>query len=143
MNNAEFEVRLNRLERRVNRYRLTSVLLGLSLIGLAGIAANAPNAPASQEVRTHKLVIVDDKGRETVHITSSLHGGLLSLLNQEGIPVFRAGAGEKGSKMTMGDVKGDMQVELTSEEAGGEMLLSDKKGQKNLMKASTAPRPTK
>jgi hypothetical protein len=134
MNSPELELRVQNLERRLNRYRLTSVFLGLGLIGLAGIAANAPTQ-APQEVRTHKLVIVNEGGKEVVHVVSGPNGGLLSLLNNEGIPVVRAGAGEKGGKLTLSDPKGDQAVQVSSEPAGGELVLQDKKGQKNLMRA--------
>jgi len=133
MNNTEIEVRLENLERRLKRYRLTSVLLGLGLIGFAGIAANAPSE-THQEIRTHRLLIVNDANKEVGHLVSGPNGGLLSLVNNEGFPVFRAGAGEKGGKLTVSNAKGEMCAQVSSEDAGGEVLLQDKKGQKNLMK---------
>jgi hypothetical protein len=137
MNNAQLEARLESLERRVNRYRGISVLLALALVGLAGIAANAPQGPVQPEVRTHKLVIIDQAGRETAHLTSGPHGGLLSILTTNGIPVARLGAGEKGGKFAMMDAKGDPSIMASSEEAtGGELVLQDKKGGKNLLRAT-------
>jgi hypothetical protein len=135
MNNTQFEVRLENLERRLKRYQLTSALLGLGLIGFVGIAANAPSE-THQEVRTHKLMIVNESGKEVAHLVSGANGGLLSLLNNEGFPVFRAGAGEKGGKLTVSNAKGEQCAQVSSEDAGGEVLLQDKKGQKNLMKVS-------
>jgi hypothetical protein len=142
MNNAEFESRLQRLERRVSRYRLTSVLLGLGLIGLAGIAANAP-IPVSQELRTHKLVVLDEKGKEGVALLTGPHGGVLQLLNSEGIPVIRAGASATGGKFAMADPKGQEYLEATSEEAGGQLMISDKKGQKTMLHPTMTPKPVK
>jgi hypothetical protein len=136
MNNAELESRLETIERRLSRYRLISVLLGLALVGLAGIAANAPSE-TTQEIRARRVVIVDEKGRETGHMTSGPNGGLLSLMNNEAIPVIRMGAGEKGGKITVLDAKGNLSIVASSEETGGELALQDKKGQKNLMRAAT------
>jgi hypothetical protein len=135
MNSSDIESRLMILERRVNRYRLSSVVLGLALVGLAGIAATAPTG-VSPEVRTHRLAIVDDKGRETAHITSAPHGGLLTLVHTNGMPAIRMGAGELGGKLTVFDAKGEPNVQASAEVAGGELLLQDKKGAKNLMKAT-------
>ena len=138
MNNSELELRLERLERRVNRYRLTSILLGLGVIALAGIAANAP-ATVTPEVRTHKLVVVNESGKEAAHLIPSPHGGLLTLLNYGDLPVVRLGVGEKGGKLTLNSPKGDPYIIMSSEDNGGEMTLQDQKGQKHVMKASTSP----
>jgi hypothetical protein len=135
MNHTEFELRLQKLESRVNRYRLTSMALGLGVIGLIGVAATTSSEP-SQELRTHRLVIVDSKGKEAAHFQTGPHGGIINLLNSDGIPVVRAGASDKGGKLALADVKGTQYIELTSEDTGGEVLISDKKGQKNAMKAT-------
>jgi len=135
MTHPDIETRLQNLERSVGRYRLTSVLLGLGLIGFAGLAANAPQQ-VTPEIRAHKIIIVDDQGREAMHLMTGPHGGVLNVLNTEGFPVVRAGASDKGGKLALSDAKGQQYVQLTSEDTGGEMTLSDKKGQKSLMKAT-------
>jgi hypothetical protein len=137
MNTSDLELRLERLERRLNRYRLTSLLLGLGVIGLAGIAANAPST-VTPEVRTHKLVVVNEAGKEAAHILASQHGGLLTLLNYEDLPVVRLGVGEKGGKLTINNPKGASYIVMSSEDNGGELLLQDQKGQKHLMRATGA-----
>jgi len=136
MNTSDFEQRLQRLETRVNRYRITTGVLGLCLIGLAGVAATAPSETV-QELRAHKIVVVDEKGKEAAHLQAGPHGGYLTILNLEGRPVVRAGASDKGGRITLADAKGEQTfLQLTSDETGGEMLITDKKGQKSLMKAT-------
>ena len=137
MNSHDIELRIQTLERRLNRYRSTCVVLGLALIGLAGIAANAPQA-TTQEIRARKIVIVDEKGKEMVHLLTGVHGGVLNLFNSDGFPVVRAGASDKGGKIALADPKGEQYLQLTSEETGGEVSVSDKKGLKNLMRPSPA-----
>jgi hypothetical protein len=140
MNNSALETRIENLERRLNHYRLTSVMLGLGLIGLAGIAA-APTE-TQQEVRAHRLVVVDAAGKEVGHFASGPNGGFISLLNNMAIPVIRIGAGEKGGRFTLTDAKGEQVLQASSDETGGELMLQDKKGQKNVMRA-TSGRPEK
>jgi hypothetical protein len=144
MNTTDLELRIERLERRVNRYRLASVVLGLGLVGLAGVAATAPTGPVSQEVRTHKLVVVNETGKEAAHIVAAPHGGLLTLLNYEDYPVVRMGVGDKGGKLSLLSPKGESYVTMSSEDNGGEVMLQDKAGQKNIMRAVGAgTRPAK
>jgi hypothetical protein len=141
MDTSNIEVRIQNLERRLNRYRSVSIVLGLALVGLAGIAANAPQGVTSsvvQDIRARKIVIVDDKGKEMVHLLTGVHGGVLNLFSSNGIPVVRIGAGEKGGKVALADPKGDQYLQLTSEETGGEVVVSDKKGTKNQMRPAPA-----
>jgi hypothetical protein len=135
MNTAEFELRLERLERRVNRYRLASILLGLALVAVAGIAATAPVA-VSPEVRTRKILVVNDTGKEVVRMFAGPHGGVLDILNNDDKPTVRAGSWEKGGKVTLSDGTGNVYMELVSDDVGGQFTLSDKKGAKNLIKAA-------
>jgi hypothetical protein len=138
MNTTELEQRLQRLEGRINRYRLTTGLLGLGLIALVGIAAEGPMGGVSQELRTHKLVVVDAQGKDAVRLISTQHGGAFYILNKEGAMVVRAGAAEKGGKLALADDKGSEFVDVTAEDGMGQLQLSDKKGQKNLMQATRA-----
>jgi len=105
---------------------------------LAGIAANAPQN-VSPEIRAHKFVVVDDKGKEMIHLQAGPHGGVLNILNSEGFPVVRAGASDKGGRIALGDVKGEQYLQMNAEETGGEVTVSDKKGMKNLFKPAGGP----
>ena len=135
MNSSEIESRLQALESRVNRYRIAASLLGVTVVGLVGIAATTP-AVVHDEVRTHKLVIVDDQGKETAHLSHGPHGGILNIHNRAGFPVVVAGATEKGGKMMLADDQGIQYVKVVVEEPGGQVEISDKKGKKNLMSAT-------
>ena len=138
MHSQDIETRIQSLESRLNRYRSISIGLALALVGLAGIAANAPGGAVTPEVRAHKVVIVDDKGKEVGHLATGPHGGILNLSNNDGIPVVRMGASDKGGKIALADVKGDPYLQLSSEETGGEVSVTDKKGAKNLLRPTAA-----
>lgn len=135
----DLENRVQRLERQLNRYRLAAGVLGLGLIGFIGIAADAPMASVTPEIRTHRLLVVDDKGKEAVRLIATEHGGALYLLNKEGFLVVRAGAAAKGGKFALADDKGTEFVDVTAEDGVGQMVLSDKKGQKNTMQSTPGP----
>jgi hypothetical protein len=134
MSQTDIETRLDRLERQVKQYRLTSVVLGVSLIGLAGLAAVSPSD--SQEIRTHKLVILNGQGKEAINLQNGPRGGVLDILNNTGFAVLRAGASEAGAKVALADAQGKEYVELSSAEPGGQVMIANKAGQKQLMKAT-------
>jgi len=137
MNTSDIEVRIQSLERRLNRYRSTSLILGLALVGLAGIAATAPMT-VTPEVRTHQLVIVDDKGKEMIHLKTGPHGGIFSMFNTNNVRVVGAGAAEKGGKIELFDAKGPNYLRLTSDDTGGEVSVSDGKGLKGVLRPAAA-----
>lgn len=55
----EMAARLDRLERSARRWRRAAIAIGLSAVAAAAPATQ----PAADEVRTHRLVIVDEQGR--------------------------------------------------------------------------------
>ncbi len=64
------EERLAKLERRVSNYRRLIAAMATVLLLVAGIAATERGDDASAEVRTRRLVIVNDTGREVASIRS-------------------------------------------------------------------------
>ena len=132
MNIPDLEMRVQTLEKQARRYRMTTALLGLVCVGFIGLAANAPK-PVTDEIRAKKFVVVDDQGKEVLHLSSGPLGGIMNIHNRTGFPVLMAGASEKGGKIIMADDQGNQFVKLTVEEAGGEVLVQDKKGQKHLI----------
>ena len=135
MNPSEIEIRLQNMERRLNRHRALASVLAVAVIGLAGFAATAP-VVIHDEIKAHKLVIVDEQGKEAAHLSSGPHGGILNIHNRAGLPVVVAGAAEKGGKLMLADDLGIQYVKVIVEEPGGQLLILDKKGQKNLMTAT-------
>jgi hypothetical protein len=64
------EQRLMNLERRVSTYRRMTLALAALLLLVVGIAATDQGDGVSAEVRTRRLVIVDDAGREAATLRS-------------------------------------------------------------------------
>jgi len=139
MSHSDLEARLQSLERRMQRYRLTTTVLGVALIGLLCVAADSPKA-TSDEIRTKKLVVVDDQGKDVAHLSSSKNGGIVRIQNHAGYTVFIAGAGETGGRVMVADDKGNEWVKVDVQEVGGQVSISDKKGQKHVLTA-TPPKP--
>jgi len=135
MNHADLETRLQSLERRVQRYRLATTLLGVGLVGLLCVAAEAPKA-TSDEIRTKKLVVVDDQGKDVAHLSSSKNGGIVRIQNHAGYTVFIAGAAETGGRLMVADDEGNEWVKVNVEKVGGQVSISDKKGQKHVLTAT-------
>jgi hypothetical protein len=139
MSHPDLETRLQSLERRMQRYRVTTTVLGVGLVGLLCVAADAPKA-TSDEIRTRKLVVVDEQGKEMAHMSSSKNGGIVRILNHAGYTVFNVGATESGGRLILADDNGNAWVKVNVEEVGGQVSISDKKGQKHVLTA-TPPKP--
>ena len=139
MSHSDLEKRLQSLERRMQRYRITTALLGVGLVGLLCVAADSPKA-TSDEIRTKKLVVVDDQGKDVAHLSSSKYGGVVRVQNHAGYTVVIAGASESGGRLMVADDRGNEWVKVNVEEVGGQVSISDKKGQKHVLTA-TPPRP--
>ena len=139
MSHPDLETRLQSLERRMQRYRITTTVLGIALVGLLCVAADSPKA-TSDEIRTKKLVVVDDQGKDVAHLSSTQNGGIVRVQNHRGATVFIAGAAEGGGRLMMADDMGNEWVKVNVEEVGGQVTLSDKKGQKHVLTA-TPPKP--
>ena len=135
MIHPDLETRLRSLERRMQRYRLTTAVLGVGLVGLLCVAADAPKA-TSDEIRTKKLVVVDDHGKEMAHMSSSKNGGIVRIQNHAGYTVVIAGAAETGGRLMVADDQGNEWVKVNVEEVGGQVSISDKKGQKHVLTAT-------
>jgi hypothetical protein len=134
MNSMELESRLSKLEQSLKRYRLITGALALSLIGLAGLAA--ASGPVSQVVRAHEFIVVDESGKETIRLFTGTHGGVLDLRNKDGYAAFEAGAAPTGAKVAIGDGKGTELMVFSTDQNGGQMMLSDKAGHKDVIKAT-------
>jgi hypothetical protein len=139
MSHSDLETRLQSLERRMQRYRLATTVLGVGLVGLLCVAAESPKA-TSDEIRTKKLVVVDDQGKDVAHLSSSKNGGIVRVQNRAGYTVFIAGAAETGGRLMVADDEGNEWVKVNVEKAGGQVSISDKKGQKHVLTA-TPPKP--
>lgn len=66
---ADLEQRMIGLEKAARRWRLISIASAFCLMSAVLLAAGAPG-PASDELRTKKLIFVDDQGRMLADMTS-------------------------------------------------------------------------
>jgi hypothetical protein len=64
------EDRLSKLERRISTYRNLSMLMAALLLLVTGIAATPSGDAMHDELRTRRLVIVDDADREAASLKS-------------------------------------------------------------------------
>jgi hypothetical protein len=119
----------------MQRYRLATTVLGVGLVGLLCVAAESPKA-TSDEIRTKKLVVVDDQGKDVAHLSSSKNGGIVRIQNHAGYTVFIAGAAETGGRLMVADDEGNEWVKVNVERVGGQVSISDKKGQKHVLTAT-------
>jgi len=98
------EDRINRLEKSSRRWRRVSVSLGVGLIGIAMLAASpGQTSPAQDEIRTRKLVLVDDQGRTLADMASGKgqFGGLKFYDPQTHAPVAAIGINLDGTGFLM------------------------------------------
>jgi hypothetical protein len=95
------EERLVRLERTVRRTRLVATVLGGGLAALA-MTAFASRQPAAEELRTKRLVIVDDKGRARVALGQD-PPSTQRRSRAAGLTVFDSTGAERGGFSTMDD----------------------------------------
>jgi hypothetical protein len=128
MNNSELDQRLQRLEHRLNRYRLITASLGAALLGIIALGAAKD---ASDEIRTKKLVIVNDQGKEGAVLMAGGKGSALILYDDTGHPMIMAGCEEAGGRFRIMARNGQEYLHAAPGGSGGELTLVDKHGKKS------------
>ena len=132
----------------MNKQRLRDVALGflfcLALVGsyYCGASASPTNAEASseessmnlsEEVRTKKLVIVNDDGQEVIIAGAGIAGdGILKVKNKSGQDLIYAGpdAEEGHGLLTVSNKSGeDIIIASSSADGDGAFIVKDKSGQ--------------
>ncbi|WP_343651774.1 hypothetical protein [Stenotrophomonas sp.] len=104
MERHEFEVRLDRLERRARRGHLLAVsmfVLGASL-ALVGTSMATPDADVVKELRTYKLTVLDSEGRTRVQIAEDA-SDIGRNSRATGMTIYDAKGDERGGIGTMAD----------------------------------------
>ena len=135
MKTLDFEQRISQLERRSKRYQAATVMLGAALIGLVCLAAEAPRS-TSQEVRTKRLVVVDDTDTPVANISAAKYGGVLRLMDHRSSVMAIAGSGEHGGVFKLEDGSGHELADFSVQGQGGQISLTNEKGQKNVLTAA-------
>lgn len=120
----DIEKRLHILERRINRYRTTSILLGICLASMVFIGATG-NGSIPKILKTQQLQIVDQKGRAViVASTDQIGRGTLVIMSDEENQLIRIGAGISGNGQIKIQSKNDKGLVHIGAGKNGNGLLS-------------------
>ncbi len=146
---GDLTTRMERLERASRRWKLVG-LMGLASIAAVVLMGQAAVPAVSDEVRTRKLVIVDDEGRPRAVLAAEKDGVTLSLADEAGTNRVVLGTSKEGAQLSLRDETGKtrarlgalrfepaldlldrearVQVNLTAHLAGSELCLRDPGG---------------
>ena len=117
MKETTLEARIESLERKVKTQRWLLGGLLMAAVAVAGIAA--ATSDVSNEIKTKKLVVVNDKGQEVVWLTSEKDGGVAVFLNGEGMqPVLIAAGRPTGGELLLKGEHGVNLVEISGDKSG-------------------------
>jgi len=123
MYNSILETRIQSLERQVRSQRL--LISGLLVTALAVVGIAAATSDVSNEIKTKRLSIVNDKGEQVLLATSEKDGGVLALFNGQGLtPVFIAGGRPTGGELLVKNASGLNMVEIMEDKGGGRVSVS-------------------
>ena len=99
---SAIEDRVTRLERSVRRTQLTAAAVGVVLVVLVGLQFAREPGKVSTELRTRRLVVVDDEGRERVRIDQDAKNSERRS-RSAGLTVFDSTGTERGGFSTFDD----------------------------------------
>jgi hypothetical protein len=142
MNKTTMEERVETLERRLNRYRLLTSLVGVAAVGLLGVAATSTK-DVQDAVRTRRLTVVSDQGADVADLRAGPRGGILLINNLQGNCLVGAGVQEKGAEIFIADESNARRVHLQVVDSNGQLVIQDKKGETRTITAGAAPKPEK
>jgi hypothetical protein len=116
MNDSNLESRIQCLEGQLKRQRWVSAVI--LLIAAAAVGLAATTTPVSDEVRTKKLLIVNDNGQKAIQLSSGKYGGTLELFRGEGdtavlIAAVRQSGGELVVKSYIGEERTAIKCDKT------------------------------
>ncbi len=117
------ETRVLRLERQLKQQRLLGAVLALAAVAAVGIAASNENVAA--ELRTKRLVVVNDQGDNAVVLSAEPTGGVGVFYGAQGrLPMVLMGSLPSGGEVLLKAPGGQDTVQLSSDKAGGRVLVS-------------------
>jgi len=123
MNTSILESRVHRLERELKLQRWVTAGVLLAALAVAGIAATTQ--PASAELRTKRLIIVNDQGENAILLTGEKDGGAAVFYGVEGrLPMLIAGAVASGGEILLKTASGQNSVQVSAAQTGGQVLVS-------------------
>lgn len=137
------ENRLAALERSARRWRVAALLLAVGMVAAIGLGA-AKDKPIQDEVRTRKLVVVDDKGEAVGLLLSDGKQNMLTLKSGAAAITFSVASdgvgmlttspnGSRGFGMLVADqgstfslvTKGREQIQMGGGKAGAFLKIED------------------
>lgn len=127
----DFELRVQRLERGMRRWKVVAIASGLGFIGLAVLAAAPADVPAV--LRCHCLEVVNEKGAVIARLEDlpkprGGDGGWFTCFGNDGQPKLQMGArvgGDAELRVMSGNQNTDSYVTIgASPEGGGQITLN-------------------
>ena len=123
MNDSYLESRMQCLERQLRLQRWLNVGLAAVVLAVGGVAATT--SPVSPELRTKRLVVVNDEGGTAISLEARKAGGALEVFDAQGrLPMFLAGSGENGGELLMKNSRGENQVMISCDKTSGQISVS-------------------
>ena len=123
MNDSILESRVQHLERQLKHQRWIIAGVLLAALAVGGIAASSSDV--STEVKTKRLVVVDDKGEQMILMTSEKDGGVAAFFGAEGkVPVLIAAGRPTGGELLIKANGGQNRVEIMAEKDAGRVSVS-------------------
>ena len=117
MKETTLEARMHCLERQLKIQRWVMCGLLLAALAVAGIAATTSDV--SDEIKTKKLVVVNDKSQQVIWLTSEKDGGVAVFFNGEGMsPVLIAAGRPTGGELLVKGGRGSNLVEISGDKSG-------------------------
>jgi hypothetical protein len=121
------EERLERLEKENRRlkYLLFSLLFLVAGVFFVGATAKKKGKPVSDEIRTHRLVLVDSKGKDRGVLGMDKECPFLGLYDEEGISRISLAVEKYGSILVLNDENAKAGAVLSMLEGIPKLVLSD------------------
>src|SRR5437016_6063071 len=123
MRDLTLEARIQCLERRLKTQRWLSCGLLLAVLAAAGIAA--ATSDNATEIKTKRLIVVNDKGEQAILMTYERDGGVMAFFNGQGLsPVLIAAGRPSGGELLLKGSGGVNLVELAGDKGNGRVAVS-------------------
>jgi hypothetical protein len=122
MNESTLEARINVLERQVKFQRWTIGGLMLAALVVGGVAATTGDV--SNELKTKKLTVVNDKGENAVMIAPEKDGGIVAVFGPQGrIPHIVLASQESGGEVLVKGGGGVNRIQMTGDKDNGKVTV--------------------
>jgi hypothetical protein len=123
MNDSYLESRMQHLECQLRLQRWLNVGLAAMVLAVAGVAATT--SPVSPELRTKRLVVVNDEGGQAISLEGRKAGGAVEVFDAQGrLPLFLVGCGENGGELLIKNSRGENRVMISCDKTSGQISVS-------------------